>query len=52
MQEAPDVGMAPGLDHATVSVQFWNGTLVDDAYINGTDSYITTMTTLSKLSEP
>jgi hypothetical protein len=52
MQEAPGVGMALGFDHATVSVQFWNGTLVDDTYINGPDSYTTAMTILSELSEP
>lgn len=52
MQEAPGVGMALGFDHATVSVQFWNDTLVDAAYVNGPESYTTAMTTLSELSEP
>ncbi|KIX05714.1 uncharacterized protein Z518_03686 [Rhinocladiella mackenziei CBS 650.93] len=52
MQEAPGVGMALGFDHATVSVQFWNGTVIDSAYIDGPDSYTTAMTTLSELSEP
>jgi len=46
------VGMALGFDHATVSVQFWNDTLVDAAYVNGPESYTTAMTTLSELSEP